>query len=152
MTSYRKGCSSSLRKGRFSERNRIYLITTTTHHRRRLFEDLYLGRLVVKCLAREIQASTLCYVVMPDHLHWMVQLHGDDELSRVVGRIKSRSARMIAQRLRSGGSVWQEGFHDHAVRWEEDVRTMARYVVENPIRAGIVGSAGLYPLWDAIWL
>jgi hypothetical protein len=29
---------------------------------------------------------------------------------------------------------------------------MARYVVANPLRAGLVKRLGDYPLWDAIWL
>jgi len=48
--------------------------------------------------------------------------------------------------------VWQPGFHDHALRKEEDVRAVARYVVANPLRAGLVQRIGDYPHWNAIWL
>jgi REP element-mobilizing transposase RayT len=49
-------------------------------------------------------------------------------------------------------SVWQPGYHDHAVRQDEDLRAMARYVVANPVRAGLVKDIGDYPHWDAVWL
>ena len=40
-------CNENLRKGRFSERGRIYLITTVVKDREAVFEDYGLGRLVV---------------------------------------------------------------------------------------------------------
>ena len=48
--------------------------------------------------------------------------------------------------------VWQRGFYDHAIRREENLRNVARYIVANPLRAGLVQQIGDYPLWDAIWL
>lgn len=48
--------------------------------------------------------------------------------------------------------VWQRGFHDRALRQEEDLIATARYVVANPLRAGLVDRIGDYPWWDAVWL
>ena len=95
--------------------------------------------------------ETLAWVLMPDHLHWLLQL-GDATLGEVVGSMKSRSARAVNARLARMGNVWQKGFHDHAVRAEEDLRALARYVLANPLRAGLVKRIGDYPLWDAHWL
>ena len=39
-----------------------------------------------------------------------------------------------------------------AVRREEDLKMIARYIVTNPIRAGLVQKVGDYPLWDATWI
>ena len=88
---------------------------------------------------------------MPDHMHWLVQLQGRslDELMR---RIKCNSARRINQQLGRQGALWQEGYHDRALRREEDVLSAARYIVANPLRAGLVKRLGDYPLWDALWL
>jgi hypothetical protein len=51
-----------------------------------------------------------------------------------------------------GQPVWQRGYHDHAVRREEDIKSLARYVIANPVRAGLTHSVGSYPHWDAAWL
>lgn len=67
-------------------------------------------------------------------------------------RIKGRSAISINRVLGSQGQLWQKGFHDRAIRKEEDLQAIARYVVANPLRAGLVDKIGDYPLWDAIWL
>jgi REP element-mobilizing transposase RayT len=145
-----------LRKGRVSIENQIYLVTTVTCNRIPLFKDFAAGRLLVHELMqadRNDAAKTLAFVIMPDHIHWLFALGLQHSLSRVVGCVKSSSAREINRLLsRSDRSVWQRGFHDHALRREEDIRHVARYIVANPLRAGLIERIGGYPLWDAAWL
>ena len=144
-----------LRKGRFSESNRIYFVTAVTQDRRSVFADYMLGRLLVHELAREHSRGdlhSLAFVVMPDHLHWLVQLKDGSDLSRCIQRTKSLSARALNAQLGWVGRFWQKGFHDHALRQEEDLVSFARYLVANPLRARLVVSLRDYPLWDAIWV
>jgi REP element-mobilizing transposase RayT len=91
-------------------------------------------------------AETLAFVVMPDHLHWLLRITGRHDLSQVVRSVKAISSRRI------GGAIWQKGFYDHAIREDEDLQTVARYIVANPLRAGLVRRIGEYPHWDAVWL
>ena len=143
-----------LRKGRFSEANRIYHITTVSHQRQPLFTDFDMAQCVIYALRMSDaiqQTNTLAYVLMPDHLHWLFQLQSND-LSSAVRRVKSKSAFEINRCCGGHGQRWQRGFHDHALRKDEDVKKVARYIVANPLRAGLVKSIGDYPFWDAIWL
>ena len=55
------------------------------------------------------------------HLHWLLTLGKVRTLSTVIGGVKSVSAR------RAGCHIWQSGFHDYAVRREEDLVKLARY-------------------------
>jgi len=142
-----------LRIGRHSEPGRIYLLTFVTRERMPVFDNWRLGRQVVHVLQREAgSADTLCYVVMPDHVHWLMQLTGRKSLSAVVRTVKAASAMRINRMRGSREPLWQKGFHDHALRREEDVRALARYVIANPLRAGLVERIGDYSLWDAVWL
>jgi len=141
--------SHRLRVGRHSEARRIYLVTAITKHRRPLFHSLSAARCLIRVMHKEHylgRADTLAFVVMPDHFHWLLELTGTAELSRVMQAVKS----VVAHHL--GGTVWQDGFHDHALRHEENLLKAARYVVANPLRAGLVTRLGDYPHWDAIWL
>ena len=142
-------CSSNrLRKGRYSEVGQIYLVTTVTHDRTAAFSHMTAARLLIRTMREDAQRgshTTLAFVVMPDHLHWLLQLH-QGSLSTLVGRVKSISARRL------GGKIWQDGFHDRALRHEEDLVGLARYVIANPLRAGLVERVGDYPHWDAVWL
>ncbi len=145
----------ALRKGRISETNRAYLVTTVTRHRHPVFTDLQACRLLVGAM-RGLHdcgaVASIAWVVMPDHLHWLFQLRGEMNLGQVVATLKGRSSRTINRRLGRRGSLWQEAFHDRAIRKGENLREAARYVIANPLRAGLAESIGDYPHWDAAWL
>ena len=147
--------SQRLRTGRHSEIGRAYLLTTVTDQRHLVFENLMLARLAIGELRRcdqEGWSSTLAFVLMPDHLHWLVQLQRGT-LAQLMQRFKSRSAAAINGALGCRGQkLWQAGYHDRAVRDGQDIRALARYVIANPLRAGLVRRVGDYPHWDAVWM
>lgn len=145
--------SQKLRIGRYSEPGRIYLITLVCAHRRQFFTDLKAGRIPVRIMKLlSSDAETLCYVVMPDHIHWLLTLGMNKSLQKLVQQMKSLSAKSLHKSAFPGEQIWQKGFHDRALRREEDVRQVARYVIANPLRAGLVRSLREYPLWDVKWL
>ena len=88
---------------------------------------------------------------MPDHFHWLIELQSGS-LSELMQKTKSLSTKAVNQATGRNVGLWQRGFHDRALRREEDLVKMARYVVANPLRAGLVERLGDYPLWDAIWV
>ncbi|MCU1751191.1 REP-associated tyrosine transposase [Pseudomonas sp. 6D_7.1_Bac1] len=143
-----------LRKGRVSEAGRIYLLTAVVHQCQSFFADWRLGRLVVeqfRLVQEDDSTDFLTWVVMPDHFHCVLELR-ERTLAQVMCRIKSRSSLAVNQALGRKGRLWQKGYHDRAVREDEDVKTLARYVIQNPVRAGLVQRVHDYPLWDACWL
>jgi len=94
----------------------------------------------------------LAWVLMPDHAHWLLQLGEKDKLGTVVNRLKSSSSRMANRVLARCGTTWEPAYHDHALRAEEDLINIARYIIANPLRAGLVKRIGDYPFWNAIWI
>jgi REP element-mobilizing transposase RayT len=140
--------------GRFSEPGRPYLITTVTRDRWPLLGDWLAGRACARVLHEapaDTPVSPLAWVIMPDHVHWLFVLEAGS-LSAAVRRFKSRSARAVNDAAGRSGPLWQAGYHDRAVRREEDLRALARYVIANPLRAGLCRHVCEYPFWDAIWL
>ncbi|MFJ4453061.1 REP-associated tyrosine transposase [Pseudomonas sp. NPDC089392] len=143
-----------LRRGRFSEPGRLYLLTTVTHQRCPLFRDLRAARLVIREMRQSERfdaCRSLAWVLMPDHLHWLIALNATT-LSSLMRQFKSRSGTALCKAGISLGQVWQRGYHDRALRKEDDVRKVARYIIANPLRAGLARQIGDYPHWDAIWL
>ncbi len=93
--------------------------------------------------------DSLAFVVMPDHLHWLFALSVDKKVSECVRNVKCQSARLINKRLRRKGTIWQKGFYDRAIRRDDDVVRVARYIIADLWRAGIVDSAtSLYAMWE----
>lgn len=50
------------------------------------------------------------------------------------------------------GPVLQKSYYDHAIRSDEDIKRIARYIVANPLRAGLASEIGNYPHWDTRYL
>ncbi len=94
----------------------------------------------------------LAWVLMPDHAHWLLQLGEHDSLPSVVTRLKCASARNANRVLQKRGAVWGRAYHEHVLRDEEQLLVVARYLVANPLRAGLVTRLGDYPFWNATWL
>lgn len=142
------------RKGRVSEVGRAYLLTAVTNERQPVFAGFDAGRILVGCMRQAEDTSrvdSLAWVIMPDHLRWLICLK-QGSLGAVMRDVKSQSGRLINQATGSNQTIWQAGYHDRAVRNDEDLLQVARYVVSNPLRAGLVARIGDYPLWDAKWL
>jgi len=144
-----------LRKGRWSQIGQVYLLTLVTKDRRPWFAEFDCGRIAVREMRRlqsEGALNSLAFVVMPDHVHWLVELRETQSLSRSVQLFKGRVARELNRHLQRRGAVWQVAFYDRALRHDDDLRAAARYIVANPVRSGLVSKVGAYSLWDAIWL
>ena len=153
-TRHQKGTRRT-RIGRQSIVHQIYHVIASTSDRKPEFLDFGTARQVTRSLASSDNdgiTTTLAFVVMPDHLHWLMQLHASKCLPVCIGRMKSLSAKLIHSHSESSGSIWQRGYFDRAIRREEDLVAISRYIVANPIRAGLVGSIGQYPHWDAVWM
>jgi len=147
--------SNVLRRGRRSLAGQVYLITTTTLGRKPLFADFDIASRAARALAAPTlwrSSTLLCWTLMPDHWHAIIELGSDEVLSERMRIVKGASSIEANRYRRAVGSVWSSGFHDHALRHEEDLIGVARYVVANPVRAGLVPRIGDYPFWDAIWL
>jgi REP element-mobilizing transposase RayT len=146
--------AKDLRSGRHSEHGRPYLITTVTHERNPLFSEFDMARVLIREMqttCAELRIESLAWVVMPDYLHWLFVLN-HSFLSEVVRRMKGKSAYAINLHRGHHEKIWQKGFHDHAIRKDGDVKAVGRYIIANPLRAGLADNIGDYPFWDAVWL
>ncbi len=74
---------------------------------------------------------------MPDHVHVLVEGTTDAaDFKKFIKRLRQSSGQAYAHRARS--RLWQDGYYDRVLRAEEDAKTVARYIIENPVRAGLV--------------
>lgn len=145
----------ALRRARASIPGQIYLVTFTTHQRQDIFRDREHATCLAKCLhglSLWQDTQLIAWVLMPDHMHLLVRISGKDSLQAMVQKVKSNTAREIKSFDLGIGQVWANAFHDRALRRDEDIRDAARYVVLNPVRAGLVRRVGDYPYWDAMFL
>ncbi len=101
-----------------------------------------MGDAVWDVLAREradgqVRVTAAC--LMPDHLHVIVFPRGRSVI-RWVNAFKSLTTR-AAWEAGWRGRLWQPRYYDHLIRDEEEYWTTVAYIRENPVVAGVVGSA-----------
>ncbi|MGE5111260.1 MAG: REP-associated tyrosine transposase [Acidobacteriaceae bacterium] len=94
-------------------------------------------------------------VVMPDHVHLVLQSLLDENgtefrHSVILQAIKGASAHSVNRLLQRKGHLWQEESFDRVIRKAEDVNAKMAYVLNNPVRKGMVERARDYRwLWTA---
>jgi REP element-mobilizing transposase RayT len=91
-------------------------------------------------------------VVMPDHVHLLVQPLPCGEkqwhsLGEILHSVKSYTAHSINKHRRTSGAVWLDESFDRIVRDEAEFREKFHYMMENPGRAGLVKGYEEYPFW-----
>jgi putative transposase len=78
------------------------------------------------------------FLLMPDHLHLIVGFPTAEDMSNVIRDWKRLTARRA-------GINWQRNYFDHRVRPEEGLQQKTDYIRNNPVRAGLIGSAEDWP-------
>jgi REP element-mobilizing transposase RayT len=104
----------------------------------------------------ETKLFVYCVAVMPDHAHMIFVPLVDEQkreivsLATITQAIKSASAHNINRLLGRKGTVWQEESFDHVLRCSEALNHKIEYVLNNPVRAGLVTDSKKYQwLWQA---
>jgi putative transposase len=144
--------SKDLRKGRSSLTGQAYAITKCVEGRRPVLLGVRPSgsepaQVIVDALKfRHEQGVWAChgYVVMPDHVHFVIrQLTGS--LANSMASFSKFTSLRINQLLEEEGSFWQQGFYDHGLRGERSQDAYLAYIWQNPVRAGLVSSPEEWP-------
>lgn len=74
------------------------------------------------------------YVVMPNHIHLLLQINTDESgramLAPTVSAVIQQLKGIVTKQI--GCSIWQKLFHDHVIRNEADYRKIWQYIDSNP--------------------
>jgi REP element-mobilizing transposase RayT len=79
------------------------------------------------------------WCVMPNHVHVVVEPLDDHELSKILHSWKSFSSHEMRKVIGGTGSIWHRESYDHIVRNERSYRRVVQYVLDNPLRANLLG-------------
>ena len=140
----------NLRKGRRSIPGAYYSLTLSTIDRQPLLANEKVTAVIFQAfdwLETNKWCKWFCLVVMPNHIHAVIQLGDNQPLSRLTQSLKSFTARRINEFLGRNGPLWQAAYHDHGIRHDESLNAIIRYCYENPVRSGLVEAAKDYPYW-----
>lgn len=144
-----------------------YFITICTHERKKLLSAISVGTAVPGCpqssahiqllqhgeiadrYIRQMDAfynhiSVDNYVIMPDHIHLLLTVHGHDgQPGTAAPTGAARRNSVIAQFVRTfkrfcnqqyGENIWQRSYYDHVVHNKQDYDETWEYIEHNPMK------------------
>jgi REP element-mobilizing transposase RayT len=152
LTKPEKGHQRYLRGGRFLESLACYAITKCVEGRKRLLMADGPARVVLDALdwlRQHNRAKLLAFCVMQDHYHVLLVLLPDNMLGDIMSNVGKYTAKQINLIYECSGTVWQDGFYDHHCRDIDDIYDRLTYIEHNPVRAGFVSEAALWPFSSA---
>jgi putative transposase len=102
-------------------------------------------------------ADMYCFTIMSNHVHLMMSLHQEQDLSDLLRLLKGNTARKCNLLLGRTGTFWQDERFDRVVRRKEHW-PIIHYILNNPVRAGLVKhwrdyrwtylNPGLFPMFE----
>lgn len=137
-----------------------YFVTVCTHNRRNIFGDIIaddaigslqtylsdIGKIVnQQILNIEGHYNNIKidkYIIMPNHIHLIVRITErinafptiKYDIPNVIGKFKASVTRNVGKAFMPSVKLWQDSFHDHIIRGEEDYKEIWQYIDSNPIK------------------
>ena len=89
------------------------------------------------------------YCFMSDHQHLIITgTQSDSDVRKAIVSYKQKTGFWLSEN--KVNMKWQKDFYDHVIRKREDLATQVRYILDNPVRKGIVSSWQEYPFKGSI--
>jgi putative transposase len=124
-----------------------YFLTICTFERRPVFTEPRFAEIMEVQFRRTARAHdfvVLAYCLMPDHVHLLIEgKTATADFKQFAKRVKQRTGQIYSQQKQR--PLWQAGYYERVLRQDTDVREVARYIVWNPVRGGLVATPADYP-------
>jgi len=86
----------------------------------------------------------VAWCIMPNHVHVLIEMK-DKPLPRIVWTLKSYTAHEANKLLGRRGKFWMKDHFDRYIRDEKHFNATVKYILENPVRAGLVEIPDQWP-------
>jgi len=122
-------------------------LTFCTHQRQSIFtthDNVTRAWSQILRAAQERAFDVIAYCFMPDHVHLVAQGTAEhSDLKRFMSLAKQYSG--YEYKRRTDRNLWQPYAYEHVLRHDESLTRAVRYVIENPVRKGLVEHPRDYP-------
>lgn len=105
--------------------------------------DSAIAKIISECILYPDgkEYNLICFTTMPTHVHLAFELlRGNKGISKIMQSIKGISSRRVNQILKRTGKLWQDESYDRWIRNDIELYYVIRYILENPVKAGLVKS------------
>ena len=126
-------------------------MTISTYESKRYFkDDKYVEECIIclKDLSVSYNFNVLAYCFMPDHLHLLIEgKEEDSDFRRFISMFKQKTNYHFKNI--EGNPLWQKDYYEHVLRRNEDTIQVIKYILDNPVRKGMVKDFRDYPFLDS---
>jgi putative transposase len=136
-----------LEKEVYSQRGYPCHITIDSAYHKNILGDDRLTRQSMRLLEQlclDYKLTLYVYCFMPDHIHFVVSVKGDKSIIELVQAFKSKTT-IGSYNFGFSGQIFQTRFFDHFIRTYQNLENEIRYILENPVRKGLVDDYSKYP-------
>ena len=122
-----------------------YFVTCATYKKRLYFTDREVTDLIILIMKDRTARNgfdVYVYCFMPDHLHMLLAGKEESSLHKFMREFKQESS--FAFKKRYYNSLWQRSYYDRVLRTDEMLDDVAWYIINNPVRKGLVDDYGSY--------
>lgn len=133
-------------KTTYSDSHRITHCIISTKNKYPYFDNKQTAILAMKILiqlSNEKQIPLYAYTIMPDHIHIMIGQKKDFSSIEFIRYFKGRTSAIC--RKAHQPIIFQKSFYDHVLRADEDIKTIAEYILHNPVRKQLSNVIGEHP-------
>ena len=124
-----------------------YSLTICTKERKTLFTESDIVAAILTTIRQHAHLhgfAITAYCFMPDHIHLIV--HATTEAAELRPFMKGWKQRAgLDYKQSTGDFLWQPSYFDHVLRDNEEMKRAVKYVLENPVRKGLVANWADYP-------
>lgn len=125
-----------------------YFVTAVTLNRVKAFDLKEFGPFAAQAfieIAAKFSFEVPAYALMPDHVHFLVSASEENaDFERMVKAWKQKTG--YAWSKQHGQRLWQPGYWERVLRDGDNPLSVCRYIIENPVRAGLVAHPSEYAL------
>lgn len=131
------------RKPRRKSSTSVYHVMTRGINRQTIFEDdrdkaKYLH--ILKKYKDEFDYQIYAYCLMDNHVHLLLKESEDANISEIMKRISANYVFWYNKKYSRTGHLFQERFKSENVETSSYLRTVVRYIHQNPVKAGLASS------------
>ena len=146
-----------LKSFNYASNSAPFFVTICTANKQPYFIDPNIsGEVVCELEYRRTtgEIGLFCYCIMPDHIHLLISLEenyikkpgafGERTLQNWVSAFKRYTSRVL-DKMYDIKPLWQRNFYDHIIRRDESLIEICQYILNNPVRKGMVSVWEEYP-------
>jgi putative transposase len=132
--------STRLKNFNYAQTNAVFFITLCSLGKKQVFVRNDFNMEVIWCINKErerINHAVYVFCLMSNHIHLLCSPRETGiPITQFIGALSSRVTR-LSWKYGFSGSLLQRSFYDHVVRKDEDLRKIAEYILNNPVRKGL---------------